>query len=94
MYSFFESEENALDFIPAIDEKNARTKTVIVIKLKDADKLSEEEKQKKMKNQTEKLENAGYLVASGYGKLKTTQLRIANFPVHTEEDIKSLLKIF
>ena len=94
MYSFFESEKNTSDFVPAIDDKNARTKTVIVVKLKNSENLSDEEKQKKIKNQIEKLEKSGFLVASGYGKLKTTQLRIANFPAHSVEDIENLLQNF
>ncbi len=93
-YSFFESEKNTSDFIPAIDDKNARTKTVIIVKLKNSENLTEDEIQQKMKKQTEKLQNAGFIVASGYGKLKTTQLRLANFPVHTLEDIKNILKCF
>ncbi|HIQ56729.1 TPA: aminotransferase class V-fold PLP-dependent enzyme [Candidatus Gracilibacteria bacterium] len=93
-YSFFESEKNTSDFSPAIDEKNARTKTVIVIKIKNSESLTEDEISKKMKKQTEKLQNAGFVIASGYGKLKTTQLRLANFPVHTIEDIENLLKLF
>jgi phosphoserine aminotransferase len=93
-YSFFESSKNTSDFIPAIEDKKARTKTVIVVKLKNSENLSEEEISDKMKKQTKKLLDFGFVVASGYGKLKKTQLRLANFPVHTVEDIENLLQYF
>jgi len=93
-YSFFDSSKNTSNFIPAIDDANARTKTVIVLKLKNSDTLSEAEKKEQITAQTEKLKNAGFIVASGYGKLKTTQLRLANFPAHTASDIENILQYF
>lgn len=93
-YSFFESAENTSDFIPAIEDPKARTKTVIVIKLKNSENLTEEKISEKMTKQTKRLADAGFVVASGYGKLKTTQLRLANFPVHTIADIENLLHYF
>ncbi len=93
-YSFFESEQNTSDFVPAIEDTQARTKTVIVLRLKNAETLSEQEREQKMNAQIKRLRDAGYSVASGYGKLKTTQLRLANFPVHTKHDIEKLLYCF
>ncbi len=94
MYSFFESEQNTSGFVPAIDEQSARTQTVIVIKIKNAEKMSEKEVQNIMQAQVKKCEDAGFPIASGYGKLQHTQLRLANFPVHTMNDIRNLLESF
>ncbi len=40
----------------------------------------------------DRLANAGFEVGSGYGKFKDSQIRIANFPMHSDEDIESLLR--
>lgn len=40
-----------------------------------------------------KLADAGIIVGSGYGKLKDTHIRIANFPMHKKEDVKRIIEI-
>ncbi len=39
-------------------------------------------------------DSEGLVIGSGYGKLKSTQIRIANFPAHTLEDFALLEKLF
>src|SRR3989344_4109211 len=40
-----------------------------------------------------KLAEQGYIVSSGYGKAKDTQIRIANFPMHSIGDVKKMLEV-
>lgn len=40
----------------------------------------------------EKLSNHGYLVGAGYGPLKKQHIRIANFPMHTRDDVLKLIE--
>lgn len=39
----------------------------------------------------QKLKERGYIVGSGYAELKDSQIRIANFPAHSTEQVKALL---
>lgn len=59
-----------------------RSKTIIVI-----DCYS---KQAEIKNY---LKEKGYIVSSGYGKFSTNQIRIANFPMHTIEDVTKMIEL-
>jgi phosphoserine aminotransferase len=38
-----------------------------------------------------KLNNSGFVVSSGYGEYKNSQIRIGNFPVHKIQDFKNLI---
>ena len=74
------SEVKGLEYF--VDDERYRSKTIIV--------LNVGEKQKMIK---EKLSSEGYVVSSGYGKFKDSQIRIANFPMHGLEDCKRIIEI-
>ncbi len=87
VYDFF---DNHPRFKPFISEKNnpaspagGRSQTVIVIGTPDGSKEI-----------VEKLKKKGMIVGTGYKDHKDTQIRISNFPAHSVEDIKNLLKEF
>jgi phosphoserine aminotransferase len=52
-----------------------------------------ESSESQIKNLKEKISAAGMSVGSGYGERKIDQIRIANFPVHTMEDLQKLVKV-
>jgi phosphoserine aminotransferase len=79
IYDFFEKSNLG---IPFVNNKKDRSKTVIVIDL--------DEKQKEIRSV---LAKNGFIVSTGYGKFKDTQIRIANFPQHKIEDVKRMLEI-
>lgn len=81
LYDFFDSHSK---FKPFIANKNNRSKTIIVI----------EGTLENIREKKKYLESKGVLVGSGYGLYKETQFRIANFPVHTMEDMKYLVSFF
>ena len=66
-----------------IENKDIRSETVIVAKVKNSSKEI-----------IEKLKQNGFLVAGGYGDKKETQIRIANFPSHTKEEVMRLCELF
>jgi phosphoserine aminotransferase len=59
-----------------------RSKTIIIIDCFD--------KQPEVKNY---LKENGYIVSSGYGKYASNQIRIANFPMHTIEDVTRMIEL-
>lgn len=64
---------------PAVNESTHRSKTVIVANTKiPASELNKRLSRKNM------------MIGSGYGDYKNSQIRIASFPCHSVEDIKSL----
>src|SRR3989338_3197935 len=77
LYDFFDAHATCKPFV-----KNVawRSKTTIVIDTPEGSGPV-----------IKKLAEQGYIVSSGYGKAKDTQLRIANFPVHTLKDIEGML---
>ncbi len=77
IYHFFEKHPG---LTPAVDV--GRSSTTIVIN------GSEEE----LAKLHETLAKADIVVGRGYGPMKPKQIRIANFPVHDEQDIENLLK--
>lgn len=79
IYSALEKSENLK---PLIKNKETRSETVIV-----AEALSGS------KEIMEKLKQNGFLVGGGYGAKKETQIRIANFPSHTKEEVMELCKL-
>lgn len=42
----------------------------------------------------DKMEKKGFVISKGYRSYKDTQIRIANFPMHKIDDVKSLLNAF
>lgn len=79
LYRFFETN----NFQPAIEDKNIRSLTTLVLNTQG--KTSEIKKS---------LLKKGFDIGSGYGDFKESQMRIANFPAHTLKNVKALLKAF
>ncbi|CAN5665048.1 alanine--glyoxylate aminotransferase family protein [soil metagenome] len=65
-----------------VSDKKHRSETIIV--------LNTGSHQKEIKK---RLKHAGFMVSSGYGKLKDTQIRIANFPMHKMEDCRKIVEV-
>jgi len=79
LYDFFDSHS----FLkPLVQNTPDRSKTIIEIDTGD--------KQKEIKK---KLADFGIIVGSGYGKLKDTHIRIANFPMHKISDVNKIINI-
>lgn len=77
LYDFFEKHSR---YKPFVTEKEIRSKTVITIVIPDGSKPV-----------VEVLKKKGFVIDRGYGELKETQIRIANFPAHKKADIQRLL---
>ncbi|RED96217.1 aminotransferase class V-fold PLP-dependent enzyme [Marinoscillum furvescens] len=71
------SESNSLE--PFVESKECRSKTVVVAKVNDGNEAI-------LKSMTEK----GWIVGKGYGSYKGDHIRIANFPVHSKEQIEQM----
>lgn len=67
---------------PLVRDKRVRSKTVIVVQAG--------ERQAELRKLAY---DAGYIVGSGYGKYKSSEIRIANFPMHLKEDVAALSEI-
>ncbi|MEZ4686363.1 MAG: aminotransferase class V-fold PLP-dependent enzyme [Bacteroidia bacterium] len=76
LYDFFEKHP---DFKVAIKKAQLRSKTVIVASCQRAATLR--------KN----LETKGFVIGDGYGKMAGKQIRIANFPAVSIDDVKALI---
>jgi len=79
LYNFFDNHGEHKAFVK---NKNDRSMTIINI-----------ETGKRQNELKQKLSDIGIIVGSGYGKLKETQIRIANFPMHKIEDVKKILSV-
>lgn len=79
LYDFLDGHEVLKPFVKSISD---RSKTIINIET--GDRQSEIKKI---------LADNGIIVGSGYGKLKDSQIRIANFPMHKTEDVKNIIEI-
>jgi len=77
IYDFFEAHPK---FSPEV--KKGRSQTTIVIDGKEEDLIALHAK----------LKEAGIVIGKGYGPKKPTQIRIANFPASSMEDIENLLE--
>ena len=77
MYDFFESSRNYEIFVK---DPNIRSKTVAVIDVLGGSK-----------GIISRLSENGFAVGSGYGELREKQIRIANFPMHSIQDVKNML---
>jgi len=79
IYHYFQNQDN---YSPAINDINLRSITTIVINVKNGSKML-----------LEYLKLKGLMVGSGYGANKDKQIRIGNFPAHSLQDFKNLVKI-
>ncbi len=71
------------DFDPFIVDKKYRSKTVIVANCKNGSGAV-----------IEKFKENGWILGSGYGTFKNEHIRIANFPMHSKEQIEQLCDFF
>lgn len=79
LYDYFYTRKDMKIFV---ENPFDRSKTIIVIDCFD--------KQPEVKNY---LKEKGFIVSSGYGKFASNQIRIANFPMHTIEDVTKIIEI-
>jgi len=79
LYDYFERDTRFEIFV---EEAKYRSKTVIVINTPSPSPLLAD------------LEKQGFVVGKGYGKMKTSQIRIANFPTASIADVERLLATF
>jgi len=79
LYNFFDNNKLYKPFIENIAD---RSKTIINIETGN--------KQNEIKKS---LSDIGIIVGSGYGKLKDSQIRIANFPMHRVEDVYRIIEV-
>lgn len=75
----YQSLEQLPDFNPFIQNKNHRSKTVIVAHCQNGSK-----------SVIDWFERKGYVLGDGYGAFKSDHIRIANFPMHSKEQIEQL----
>lgn len=75
----YQALENSKSLSPFIREKRNRSKTVIVAECKNGNSEI-------LKNLSQK----GWIVGKGYGQYKNSHIRIANFPVHSKEQMEQL----
>lgn len=81
IYDFFTKNQSFGQ--PFVKDHLWRSNTVIVIKTP-----------KGSKTILAKLAEHGFIVGAGYGEMKEKQIRIANFPSHSQKDITNLLNFF
>ncbi len=79
MYDTFESRA---DIHPFVSNKNVRSPTTIVLNTAQDPTMI-----------IKKLENQGVVLSAGYGLHRNNQIRIANYPAHTDAQIARLLKL-
>ena len=74
-------EQNA-KFKPYIDSKTIRSKTVIVAECEGGNTAI-----------LKALADKGFIIGKGYGSYKDSHIRIANFPVHSKEQVEMICDI-
>lgn len=79
LYNFFDDHASLKPFV-----KNRSDRSMTIINVETGDKQNEVKS---------KLAENGFIVGSGYGKLKDVQIRIANFPMHNVKDVKKLISL-
>ncbi|HVA96777.1 MAG TPA: aminotransferase class V-fold PLP-dependent enzyme [Candidatus Acidoferrales bacterium] len=77
-YDFLDTSDTLSAFVK---DKRFRSPTTIVVDI-----------QKSKKDVRKFLAEKGFLVLSGYGPNKETQIRIANYPAHSVQDVKRLIR--
>lgn len=80
IYRFF---ENHKYIRPFIQNEKIRSKTTIVLEVFVKSNII-----------IDSLKKKGFVISHGYKDFKDSHIRIANFPVHSIEDVKKLLKAF
>lgn len=80
LYEFFDKHTK---YKPRVKEKKFRSLTTIVI-----------DTQGETPKILPYLAKKGFIVSSGYGSFKENQIRIANFPSHSKENVERLLRVF
>ncbi|MBI3027448.1 aminotransferase class V-fold PLP-dependent enzyme [Candidatus Woesearchaeota archaeon] len=76
LYKFFDAHNL---YKPFVNDKSVRSKTIIAINASNPQEL------------IKKLSENGFVVGSGYGDYKNSQIRIANFPMHKISDVEEML---
>jgi len=79
LYDFFDGHGSLKLFVK---DPSDRSQTIINI-----------ETGKKQAEIKKKLSDNGIIVGSGYGNMKETQIRIANFPMHKIEDVRKIIRV-
>ncbi len=79
IYNYFEKNNN---YSIPVNDKNLRSTTTLVINVK-----------KGSKKLLDFCKSKGIIIGSGYGVNKDKQIRIGNFPAHSLQDFKNLVKI-
>lgn len=75
----YQALEASGSFSPFVEDKGRRSKTVIVASCNDGN-------EKHLKSFAQK----GWIIGKGYGTYKDMHIRIANFPVHSKEQIEQM----
>ena len=78
LYDFFQQHPK---FNVFVQEEKHRSDTVLVF-----------ETDEDPKRLIQKLNEKGFVIGTGYGKYKTQQIRIANFPAHSVDSVKEMIK--
>lgn len=79
LYRFAESSDR---YTPFVQQERHRSQTVVVLNTDGP-----------AKGVMEAARQQGMIIGSGYGKLKETQIRIANFPAVSAEQVSELIKV-
>ncbi|WP_258105113.1 aminotransferase class V-fold PLP-dependent enzyme [Marinoscillum sp. MHG1-6] len=79
----YQTLENHPDFNPFIENKEHRSKTVVVSECKNGSA-----------EVIERFKKKGWILGSGYSSFKADHIRIANFPMHSKEQIEQLCDYF
>lgn len=80
LYTFFEKRDG---FNPFVRTPEARSSTVLTIEVVGGSAPV-----------IKRLQEKGYEVGAGYGVFKDSQIRIGNFPLHTQSEFEGLLRAF
>jgi phosphoserine aminotransferase len=80
LYDFFEKNKFVY---PAVKKHSDRSQTTLVMNVN-----------KNPEVLLNKLNEKGFVLSNGYKDYKDSQIRIGNFPMHTIEDVKNLIKAF
>jgi phosphoserine aminotransferase len=79
LYEFLDTSHTLRAFV---EESTFRSPTTIVINI-----------EKTKKDVKKMLSEKGFIVSGGYGQNKDIQIRIANYPAHSEKDVRGLIKL-
>jgi len=91
-YTQIEKNAEISGISPLVNDKKARSNTILVLKGTDQNSEKPEISEKLLAETFKNLKNSGIQIGKGYGTFKSQNFRIGNFPVHTWEDLESILK--